>query len=68
MPPNFLLSFTGPSGQPNTTFGSEMGIINGTDYGKKLMRDQFNSQVRIYVLRVFQLLDNCDSNTDHCSN
>lgn len=44
MPPNFLSSFTDSSGLPNTTFGSEMGVINGTDYGKKLMRDQYNSQ------------------------
>ena len=44
MPPNFLYSFTDSSGLPNTTFGSEMGIINGTDWGRKLMRDQFNSQ------------------------
>ena len=44
MPPNFLYSFTDASGLPNTTFGSEMGVTNGTDWGKKLMRDQYNSQ------------------------
>ena len=54
MPPSLLFSFTDASGLPNTTFGSEMGIINGTDYGKKLMRDQFNSQVRTVLLQYFR--------------
>jgi hypothetical protein len=26
------------------TFGSDMGVIDGTEWGRLLMRDQFNSQ------------------------
>jgi len=41
MPPSFLRSF---GKTPETTFGSEMGIINGTDWGRKLMRGSYNAQ------------------------
>lgn len=41
MPPAFLRGF---GKTPQTTFGSEMGIINGTDWGRLLMRGSYNAQ------------------------
>ncbi|KAF8531118.1 Isochorismatase-like protein [Gautieria morchelliformis] len=41
MPPAFLRGF---GNTPETTFGSQMGVINGTDWGRKLMRGSFNAQ------------------------
>jgi hypothetical protein len=59
MPPAFLRGF-GKTPQSNTpqknlrfcssqssstaTFGSEMGLINGTDWGRLLMRGSYNAQ------------------------
>jgi hypothetical protein len=60
MPPSFLRGFgNSPQSKPfrssiyhseadkfysQATFGSEMGVINGTDWGRLLMRGSFNAQ------------------------
>ncbi|KIM85906.1 hypothetical protein PILCRDRAFT_65647 [Piloderma croceum F 1598] len=51
MPSAFLRGF---GSTPDTTFGSDMGIINGTEWGRLLMRHQFNSQPwgPLYALQV----------------
>ncbi|KAL5483268.1 hypothetical protein ACEPAI_8498 [Sanghuangporus weigelae] len=44
MPPGLKFGFTSSPDDPNSSFGSEMGVFNGTDFGRKLMRGEFNAQ------------------------
>lgn len=44
MPPGLKFGFASSTNDSSTSFGSEMGVFNGTDYGRKLMRGEFNAQ------------------------
>ncbi|OCB88603.1 Isochorismatase hydrolase [Sanghuangporus baumii] len=44
MPPALKFGFASSPDDPNSSFGSEMGVFNGTDFGRKLMRGEFNAQ------------------------
>ncbi|EJD07991.1 Isochorismatase hydrolase [Fomitiporia mediterranea MF3/22] len=44
MPPGLKFGFATSPKDSSTSFGSEMGVFNGTDYGRKLMRGEFNAQ------------------------
>lgn len=46
MPPGLKFGFASSTNDSSTSFGSEMGVFNGTDYGRKLMRGEYNAQAR----------------------
>ncbi|KAF2465604.1 Isochorismatase hydrolase, partial [Lindgomyces ingoldianus] len=44
IPPSFLAGFSGGTDSPLTTFGSDMGIVDGAEAGGKLMRGAWNAR------------------------
>ena len=65
MTPSFLYGFSDGT-HANTTFGSDMGIVNGTEAGRKLMRGSWNAQAwgALYT----SYLKGSQNGTDHYFN